>query len=57
RAPAIVVAVALSLLTGLTRLVLDVHWPSDVIGGWAFGAFWTVLLIRLAARAAPSPAH
>ncbi|MDB5722976.1 MAG: phosphatase family protein [Alphaproteobacteria bacterium] len=57
RAPAIVVAVALSLLTGLTRLVLDVHWPSDVIGGWAFGAFWTVLLIRLAARATPSPAY
>jgi membrane-associated phospholipid phosphatase len=29
------------------RLVLQVHWPSDVAGGWAFGAAWTLLLVRL----------
>ena len=37
RRPAIAAAVSLSVLIGLTRLVLGVHWPSDVIGGWAFG--------------------
>ena len=36
------------MLTGLSRLILAVHWPSDVIGGWAFGAGWTLLMARLA---------
>ena len=37
RRVAAVVAVALSILIGLTRIYLGVHWPSDVIGGWALG--------------------
>ncbi|MBV8686087.1 MAG: phosphatase PAP2 family protein [Alphaproteobacteria bacterium] len=48
RAPAVALALVLAGLVGLTRLVLAVHWPSDVIGGWAFGAGWTLLLVRLA---------
>lgn len=30
-------ALALSTMIGLTRVWLGVHWPSDVIGGWALG--------------------
>jgi undecaprenyl-diphosphatase len=47
RAFAVWGAVWLAVLIGASRPVLGVHWPSDVIAGWAFGLFWTLLLLRL----------
>jgi undecaprenyl-diphosphatase len=43
-------AVLLSLLIGTSRVMLGVHWPSDVIGGWAFGLLWVLVTLRLAGR-------
>jgi undecaprenyl-diphosphatase len=27
-----------------------VHWPSDVVGGWALGMLWVLVTLRLAGR-------
>jgi undecaprenyl-diphosphatase len=48
--PAVVGAVLLSLAIGTSRVMLGVHWPSDVIGGWTFGMLWVLLTLRLAGR-------
>jgi membrane-associated phospholipid phosphatase len=36
---AIIVGGSVPLVVGLTRLYLDVHWTTDVVGGWTVGLF------------------
>lgn len=47
---AVIGAITLSFLIGTSRVMLGVHWPSDVIGGWAFGMLWVLLTLGPAER-------
>ncbi len=60
---AIACALLIAGAVGLSRPMLGVHWPSDVVGGWALALFMLLLLSRLAgvllgrAGTANPPAH
>lgn len=41
-------AIALTLMIGASRVYLGVHWPTDVLAGWALGAAWAALWWLLA---------
>ena len=43
RASFIAMAAVLAFLVGLSRISLSVHWPTDVLAGWAAGAAWSCL--------------
>jgi undecaprenyl-diphosphatase len=54
---------AIGVFVGVGRLYVGVHWPSDVVAGWAIGAGLGLGAIRWlvarqparSARSAPSP--
>lgn len=42
RGRALALAACIIFLTGLSRVMLGVHWPSDVVGGWMLGIGFAV---------------
>lgn len=47
-------ALVFSALVGISRVALAVHWPSDVLAGWASGALWMLVCVLLLDRCARS---
>ncbi len=47
---AIVIGGIVPLVVGLTRLYLDVHWTTDVVGGWTVGLFVAAISAALYER-------
>ena len=43
RAYALAAGLVVTLVVGVSRVYLGVHWPTDVMAGWALGAAWAML--------------
>jgi undecaprenyl-diphosphatase len=44
----LLIAILVTILVGVSRVYLGVHWPTDVLAGWTAGAGWALLCWLLA---------
>lgn len=50
RAYILSMAILLTLMVGCSRVYVGVHWPTDVIAGWAIGGSWALLWWAITVR-------
>lgn len=57
RVTVVAIGAGLTMLIGITRLYLGVHYPTDVLAGWTAGLLWAlvcgVIVQRLGTKGAP----
>lgn len=57
RWPVLVVAAAFAFAVGLSRVYLGVHYPSDILAGWAAAAAWSAAVFLIVFRWRRRPWH
>lgn len=55
RWPVLAAMTVLVTMVGLSRVYLGVHYPSDILAGWAAAAAWTVAVFVLVFRGQQAP--